>query len=310
MHTPASVVDLHRVLRDRLDGFAPGQQRIARLLLTDPEGCAFSTISELAGRAEVHESSVVRFAHALGFSGYPKLVELCREYVRDQAQLVRRFDQAAVIEGSGEHLASAISAQDQRNVARTYATIDETVWERTLTLLAEAPRVHVMGLRKCFSVAYLFAYLLQLVRPGVRQLAVLSGSLAEELRDLQPGDTFVAISIHRYSTDTVTAVKQAVHRGVNVVVLTDNAASPLARHTDLTFFVECGGVTILRSLSAFVSLCQALATATALRLGADSRSALLLDEQLLTDLDSYAVDAGRTTSSTAHAPRSTGRNHV
>jgi hypothetical protein len=44
--------------------------------------------------------------------------------------------------------------------------------------------------------------------------------------------------------------------------------------------VDTTGVTILRSLTAFASLVQALATAVAIRLGTQSRSELLLDEEL------------------------------
>jgi DNA-binding MurR/RpiR family transcriptional regulator len=291
MTAPTTLSQLHRLLRERMDGFAPGQQRIARLLLADAEGCAFRTISEFAQQAQVHESSIVRFANALGLGGYRDLVELSRQQVREQAQLVQRFDRASASGESANDLILTVSDSDQRNIARTFANVDEQVWERTVALLAAAPGVHVIGLRKCFTVAYLLAYLLRLVRPDVRQLGITSGLIVEELRDVRQGDLLVGVSIHRYSSETVTAVEYAATKGVDVVVLTDNPASPLARHSDLCFYVECGGVGILRSLSAFVSLVQALATAAAVRLGANSRSALLLDEQLLTDLQVYACEA-------------------
>jgi hypothetical protein len=40
MTAPTTLSQLHRLLRERMDGFAPGQQRIARLLLADAEGGA------------------------------------------------------------------------------------------------------------------------------------------------------------------------------------------------------------------------------------------------------------------------------
>ena len=62
MTGPTSLIQLQQMLRDRMGALAPGQQRIARLLLADPEGTASRTSTEFARRAEVHESSVVRFA--------------------------------------------------------------------------------------------------------------------------------------------------------------------------------------------------------------------------------------------------------
>jgi DNA-binding MurR/RpiR family transcriptional regulator len=154
-------------------------------------------------------------------------------------------------------------------------------------MLTDARQVHVLGLRKCASVAYLLAYLLRMVRPGVRHLIPASGMLADDLRDLADGDVFVALSIHRYTADTVRAIAAAKRRGLRTIALTDNAASPLVPHADVTCYVETGGVTLLRSLSAFVSLVQALATAVALRGGTTSHSELLLDEELLDALDVY-----------------------
>jgi DNA-binding MurR/RpiR family transcriptional regulator len=109
--------------------------------------------------------------------------------------------------------------------------------------------------------------------------------IADDLRDLAPGDVFVAMSIHRYTADTVRALAEAKARGLHTIALTDNPASPLVPHADVTCYVETGGVTVLRSLSAFVSLVQVLATGVALRRGSDSE--LRLDEQLLSAFDVY-----------------------
>jgi DNA-binding MurR/RpiR family transcriptional regulator len=285
---PADFAALQRQLQRRLPELPAGQRRIATLLLSDAEGCAFRTISETAALAEVHESSLVRFANSLGLSGYPALTALCREQLREKAQLVNRLESVTFLDGAGGDLLGSVAEQDQANVARTLAAVDPDDWDRAVGALADAPRVHVVGLRKCFSVAYLFSYLLRLVRREVHQLGTSPGGLVEELRDLAEGDVLVGISIHRYSRDTLAAVTLAAQRGLRVVVLTDNPSSPLARYADACFYVECGGSTILRSMVGFVSLTQALVTASAVKLGTHSRSALLLEEELLATLGVYA----------------------
>lgn len=265
---------------------AAGQRRIARVLLADPEATAFRSIGETAKVAEVHESSLVRFATSLGLPGYPALVRLCRQQLAEQAQLVRRFERTAELTETEELLGSVVE-HDQQNIARTFARLDQDTWQRVVDLLADAPHAYVIGLRKCFSVAYLLAYLLRMVRPGVRQFAPTAGMIGDDLRDLETGDVFVAVSIHRYTEDTVRAIAEAKRRGLRTIALTDNPASPLVPHADVACYVETGGVTVLRSLSAFVSLAQAMATAVALRSGTSTRSELLLDEELLSAFDVY-----------------------
>ncbi len=283
---PRNYAELRAELQARMPTLAAGQRRIARVLLADPEATAFRSIGETARVAEVHESSLVRFAAALGLPGYPALVRLCRQQLAEQAQLVRRFEQAAELTES-EGLLGAVAEHDQQNIARTFARLDQATWDAVLTLLTEAEYVYVMGLRKCYAVAYLLAYLLRMVRPGVHQFAPRAGMLADDLRDLSEGDVFIALSIHRYTGETVRAMAEAKRRGLHTVALTDNPASPLVRHADLACFVETGGVTVLRSLSAFVSVAQAMATGVALRRGTTTRAELLLDEQLLDRFDVY-----------------------
>lgn len=288
---PRNYAELRAALQARMPTLAAGQRRIARVLLADPEATAFRSIGETAKVADVHESSLVRFAAALGLSGYPALVRLCREQLAEQAQLVRRFEQAAELTGV-EALLGSVVEHDRQNIARTFARLDEATWDGAVQMLTDGRQVHVLGLRKCFTVAYLLAYLLRLVRPGVHQLTPSAGMLADDLRDLDAADAFVAISIHRYTADTVRGIAEAKQRGLRTLALTDNPASPLVRHADLTCYVETGGVTVLRSLSAFVSLAQALATGVALRSGTTTRSELQVDEQLLDAFDVYVEDAG------------------
>lgn len=284
---PETYDRLRAALQSRLEAMAPGQRRIAELLLTDPDGTALRTIGETARLARVHQSSVVRFAALFGLSGYPALVALCRAHLAGQAQLVSRFGRAEERSREQDLLAASVD-HEVANLTRTLSRIESDRWNDAVELLATADHVHVMGLRKCRAVAELMAYLLRMVRPGVHLVSPVTGGLVDELRDLRPGDVFAAISIHRYTADTVRAFELAARRGLRTIAFTDNEASPLAGAADLTFIADCEGVTILRSVTAFISLVQTLATGVALRGGTRSRDELRHDERLLQDFGVYA----------------------
>lgn len=279
---------LQAELQSKMESLAPGQQRIARVLLTDPEGTAFRSIAETAKIAEVNQSSLVRFATMLGLKGYPALVRLCREHLADQANLIRRFDRVQQRPGSIQSLFAGVLDHEKDNLTRTYARIDEADWNLAVKSLTDAPWVYVMGLRKCAPVAQLLSYLLRLVRPGVEQIAPAAGMFVDQLRDLDPDGVFVAIAIRRYTADTVRALNYAKNRGLKTIALTDDSASPLARLADTTFYIETEGVTILRSMTVFISIAQTLATAVTIQNGARSRQELLIDEQLLEDFNVYS----------------------
>jgi DNA-binding MurR/RpiR family transcriptional regulator len=292
---PASYAELVSVLQQRMPTLTPAQRLLAERVMADPESVAFMTVSELAATANVNESTVVRFAAGIGLDGYPGLTRLCRAMLRDEAQLLRRFARVEDLAAGGSGPTEAglrdplelATAFDQANIARTMARVDRSSWSAAVDALAEAPRVHVLGLRKCHSVAFLLGYLLRMVRDEVRILTPGVGTLVEDLRGVRPGDCFVGVSIHRYSRDTVRGFRQARARGATTVALTDNPSSPLAIAGEHAFYVETVGVSVLRSLTAFTSLVQALANAVAAARGAEARSALVLEERLLDEFDVY-----------------------
>ncbi|HET6949850.1 MAG TPA: MurR/RpiR family transcriptional regulator [Acidimicrobiales bacterium] len=293
---PASFGELVALLQQRLPALSPAHRLLAERVLADPEGVAFMTVSELAGAVGVNESTVVRFATGLGLAGYPGLTGLCRAMLRAEAQLVRRFTHLEALAATpGEPLAPAVAhdplelaaAHDQANVARTFARVDRAAWAAAVTALAEAPRVHVIGLRKCHGPAVLLGYLLRLVRDDVVTLAPAAGDLVDELRRVREGDAVVGIAIHRYTRDTVRAFRWAGAAGATTVALTDTPASPLAALADHPFYVDTTGVAVLRSVTALTSLAQALANAVAAERGGATRDTLAVEERLLDEFGVY-----------------------
>jgi DNA-binding MurR/RpiR family transcriptional regulator len=141
--------ELLRHIQSGCGRLTPSQQRLADLVLGNPEDCAFMTVTELARSAGVNESTVVRFATSLGLSGYPALSRLCREHLRAQAQLLSRFRAVEWLTREWNEPLTRAATFDRANLERTFARIREADWHRAVDTLATAPRVHVIGLRKC-----------------------------------------------------------------------------------------------------------------------------------------------------------------
>jgi DNA-binding MurR/RpiR family transcriptional regulator len=279
--------ELVGLIRERWDELSPSHRLVAERVLADPEGLAFMTITDLATAVGVHESTIVRFASGLGLAGYPALTQICRARLKERAQLLRRFDN---LEGlstrENSPLQQAVSF-DKANITRTFARIDLDTWDRVVHELACAPTVFTLGLRKCYAVSYLLGYLLRLLRPNIKTLELSAGTLPEDLALLKPGDAFVGIAIHRYTAESVRAFKWASEHGATTIALTDNEASPLSRYATHCFYIDTSGVGVLRSMTAFTAIAQALATDVTAALGSSVRGALTIEESLHDEFDTY-----------------------
>lgn len=258
---PGSYAEFAAMVRRRLSKLRGGQLRIAHLLLADPEGTAFRGITEAARLAEVHESSIMRFANSLGLPGYSAIMELCRGWLAEQARLARRAENAVAAPGG---LPSVMLEVDQTNLARSYGQLDRAGWHRAVGMLSEASRVYVIGLRDCGAVAGLLSLRLGRARGDVRRLG---DSLVDELREFADREVLVAVAVRRYAAETVRAAEHARGRGLRVIALTDNAASPLCEVAEVSLFAETEAVGPARSLTACLSLAQTLAAEVSLRLG-------------------------------------------
>src|SRR5690606_16844592 len=60
-------------IRSVYASLAPAEQKVADYCLEQPEEVVYLSVTELADLCGVAESTVIRFAHAAGFSGYQEL---------------------------------------------------------------------------------------------------------------------------------------------------------------------------------------------------------------------------------------------
>src|SRR5216117_86962 len=80
----------------RFDEFSRSQKDVAQYVVDLLDEAAFHTAEELARRANTSSSTVIRFAQALGFEGFPELQSAARdEYRRSRAENGSVADPAA-----------------------------------------------------------------------------------------------------------------------------------------------------------------------------------------------------------------------
>ena len=82
-------------LMQRIERLLPklskGQKLIAKYIQTEYGKAAFMTAAKLGETVGVSESTVVRFATELGYSGYPKMQQAMQEMIRDKHRLLKIF---------------------------------------------------------------------------------------------------------------------------------------------------------------------------------------------------------------------------
>ena len=74
--------ELLKMIDERYQKFSKGQKKLADFIREDYDKAAFLTAAKMGEEVGVSESTVVRFATALGYDGYPEFQKALGELVR------------------------------------------------------------------------------------------------------------------------------------------------------------------------------------------------------------------------------------
>ena len=80
-----------QLMEEKSSSFSKGQRLIAEYIKEHYDRAAYMTASRLGSVVEVSESTVVRFANALGFEGYPEMQRALQELARTHLTAAQRM---------------------------------------------------------------------------------------------------------------------------------------------------------------------------------------------------------------------------
>lgn len=234
----------------------------AEFALEHPQEFAFGTIGEIASRAEVQPSTLVRFAQSLGYSGFSDLQAVFRAHARDRWPEYRERLQSVRGEGPMA-LMQGFTRAAIHSAERLSETIDAAMLERAVKLLAGADTIYLLGSRRAYPVAAYLAYALRKLEIRCHLIDQAGGLAPEQVALMSQKDALLAVSFSPYTPATLELVGRAGERGIGIVALTDTPFSPLLSSTAVWLEVTEADHAAFRSLSGTFVLAMTLAVATA-----------------------------------------------
>lgn len=236
--TPAAPT-VRQLIRRHYAALTQSERRFANALLENYPGAGLASITAAAEGAGVSAPVVARLVQKLGFKGYPQFHQalLAELQAKVSGPAERRAVWAA--EAPSSHLLNRFAAAVTQNLGQTFANIDTAQFDAAARTLATAPGVYVVGGRITRSLAeYAFTHF-QAIREGVRHLTAAPASWPHYVIDMGAGDALLMFDMRRYEENLLRLARIAAERGVRVILVTDQWASPIAGVAEITF--NCWG---------------------------------------------------------------------
>ncbi len=210
------------------------QRRIAQTLAAHLGRADYLTTSELAELAGVSQPSVVRFATALGYSGYAEL----RRTLRDLGSGERSQQDPEAL----NKYQLAIS-EEIANLSRLSALLtDGSQLERIGSILAASKPLIIVGVRASQALARYAAFYARKVHPYVLLVEEAGSSAVDQLYEAhQAGaSAMLVVAMPRWPRDLIPLLETGRRLGYCMVGLTDQSGSPTLDYMDYSLLVPVG----------------------------------------------------------------------
>ncbi len=247
-------IDISQRILNLFHTFSKGHKKLATIVLKDCGKVAYLTAERLGWMAGVSESTVVRFASALGYEGYTEFQAAIQQLVKTKLTPNERIEITKKRIGRKDIIENVMQS-DINKIRFTFENLDRDAFYSSVDSILEAKKIYVIGARNTEPIAQLLSYNLSLVFDNVKFVHVSSsGEVFEQMLTIGDGDVLIAFSFPRYSSKVVNAVKFAHAKSAKVIVITDSKVSPLVEHATYTLIAQSDMASFMDSLVAPISI--------------------------------------------------------
>jgi len=261
----------------RFDDFSRSQKDVAQYVVDHLDEVAFHTAEELARRASTSSSTVVRFAQALGFEGFPELQEAAREEYRHHhrsAAPPRGLESAAPLFSLDQTPFEQAVAADHVNLEETARRVSRSQVEGAIEAIATAERILIAGTDQMAFFASYLRHLLMLLDVRAEIAASPSQEALSRLGRIDERTLVIGLSAGRPHPLVVRAMKIARHRRAPTLAIVDATLSEVSKLAERTLYYSSSSPAFVRSHAGLLALVQALAY------GVYSRDAAQYDDRI------------------------------
>ena len=156
-------------INNKYSSMSKGQKLLATYITDNYDKAAFLTAAKMGETVGVSESTVVRFATYLGYTGYPQFQNALEELVRNKLTSIQRME---VTYGriSQSEILQEVLRSDADKIKTTLDKIDHNAFEAAVNTILNAKRIYIVGIRSCAPLASFLGFYLNLMFDQLKNL--------------------------------------------------------------------------------------------------------------------------------------------
>lgn len=249
--------NLIKTIQNNFNRLSKGHKIIAEFIINNYDKAAFMTAATLGSNLNISESTVVRFADTLGYSGYRELQKELQELIKNKLTTVQRL---SLPDGYSniENDLSKVMESDIENIKKTITELDMISLHKATDLMIKGKQLYIIGLRSSTFLAGYLTFYLNFFFDNVKLVTAGPNDIFEQLIKVEKEDVVIGITFPRYSKKTLEALDYAKGKGCPIICITDSLISPAAHISDVSLIAKSDMISFVDSLVAPMSLINAI----------------------------------------------------
>ena len=247
---------INEVISEKRNDLTRGQKLLANFISEHCDKAAFMSSFELAAYTGVSQSTVIRFAAAMGYDGYTEFQDALQAELKYRLTTLERFELLSE-QPSDADVVSEIALCDARNI-KNNASINQDGLKNIATRILLSSKVYVYGQGIASAASIYLASYLRNMMPNICCINQTGIDPLSAVSQIENGDLLICISFPVHTKSTFDMLDRAKERDACIVSISESRDSQIASYSDVSLVSECGDYGINGTLAPVISLCGAL----------------------------------------------------
>ncbi len=246
---------INEAIAEKVNGFTKGQHLLARFITEHCDKAAFMSSFDLAAVTGVSQSTVIRFAAALGYQGYGDFQNALQLELKYRLTTLERFELAEENSSNDVELLNNIAMHDALNIKKNLSLNPMDALHNLCTRLMLSGKIYIYGQGFAASAAVYLASYLRILLPNVCCINQLGMDPLSAASGMDTGDLLICAGFPAHQRSTLELLAFAREREVCTAIISESHDSPIAKEADISLIAECGDFGLGGSIAPLISLC-------------------------------------------------------
>lgn len=216
-------------IRSHFNGLTKTEQKVATYILEHAQDIIYHSVTELAEKADVGETTVLRLCRKLRYQGFQDFkLSLAQDLVKPTDHLHSEVTE----DDDSRTLSHKVIAVHTQTMEQTRELVNPEQLSKAVEALIHAKNIHFFGVGSSGIAAIHAAYtFVRIGKAGHANMDTHFQAIQASLMNKE--DVAVGISISGSTKDTIDNLTLAKKTGATIIAITSNARSPITKVADL-----------------------------------------------------------------------------